>query len=174
MTAQQQHDKQCTGGDGGDTVRLGLPLIMKITNSGVLVDADTIPGFPTYLHEPSPRLPHRHPIATSSSHRIAPCPSPSHRLPRPSSIAPPILPIASCSSLQVSRRQARPHFPFVPLSCALSLVLDSRPALIRSVLYHFAMIILPSTFMIRNTRVFSRDHLPCLSPSFLPFPFISL
>jgi len=149
---------------------------MKITDSGVLVDADMIPGFPTYLHEPPPRTPHHHchHIAPSLSHHIAPCSSPFHRRPRPSSIAPPILPIASCSSLQVSCQQARPHFPFVPLSCASSLVLDSRPTSIRSVLYLFTMIILPSTFMIRNTRVFSRDHLPCLSPSFLPFPVISL
>src|SRR5712671_1052448 len=46
---------------------------------GVLVDTDMIPGFPTFPHEPSPRLPHRHPIATSLSHRIAPRPSPFHR-----------------------------------------------------------------------------------------------
>src|SRR5712671_7248195 len=157
-------------------VRLGLPLITKITDSGVLVDTDMIPGFPTYLREPPPRTPHHHchHIAPSLSHHIAPRSSPFHRRPCPSSIVPPILPITSCSSLQVSCRQARPHFPFVPLSCASSLVLDSRPASIRSVLYLFAMIILPSTSMIRNTRVFSHDHLPCLSPSFLPFPFISL
>src|SRR5712671_4052314 len=125
-------------------VRLGLPLIMKITDSGVLVDADTIPGFPTFPHEPSPRLPHRNPIATSPSHRSA------RLVFKPQGLAPTFK--ALCL--------------VVPLSHASSLVLDSRPASIRSVLYHFAMIILLLTFMIRNTRVFPRDH--------LPFPFISL
>jgi len=76
-------------------------------------------------------------------HRLALRPSPFHRRTCTSSISSPITPIASCPCLQALRRQARPLFPFVSLSRASFLVLNSRFVSIIFVLYRFATIIVP-------------------------------
>jgi len=115
-------------------VRLGLLLITKITE-GYWLTPTMISSFPTFPHKPLPCLPHCHPIATSLSHCIAPCPSPFHCQPCPSTILLPITLITLCSSLKALCL-------VVPLSNALFLALDSHFALIRSVLYYFTMIIL--------------------------------
>jgi len=78
---------------------------------------------------------------SSSPHRIAHCPSPFHHRPRASRTSPPITPIASCSSLQVSRRRARPRSPFVSLTRASFLAIDSRLASIRLVPYQLDSVI---------------------------------
>ena len=96
-------------------------------------------GIRGYWFDPPPRS---HPplstlasLALSSSHGIALRPSPFHRRPRTSSISPPIASITSCRHLQALRRQARPRFPFVSLSRASFIVLNSRFASIRLVRY---------------------------------------
>jgi len=92
-------------------VRFGLPLITIIADREYWLTPTRSPRF----LPPSPFLASSLVIATSYRYR----PSPFHQ-PRASRTSPPIIPVASCLSLQVSRRCARPRSPSVSLSCLIS------------------------------------------------------
>src|SRR5712671_3019349 len=133
---------------------------------GALLDADTIPHASILLCEPSPCSPHHCPTVPSLSHCTALHSSPFHRRPCTSNISPP----NRLDHLVMTPPDVAPafkaSFPVVSLSRASFLVLDSRLASIRSILYRYSF----CTFKVRNTHVFPCDRL-CPLSSLFPFIF---